>query len=260
MFLGEGANGKSTLLSLFSALLGAENVSAVALHRLDEDRFSAAGLEGKFENIFADLDSRALQASSMFKAITGGDAITGERKFKPPFSFHPYARLLYSANHPPPTTDSSDGFFRRWLIVPFDRRFDGDKADRHILDRLAAASELSGLLLRGLRGLPELRKRGAFMATDATETAAQRFRVDADSVAGFFEDACEFEDGARVAQKHLFARYREWCQDSNRRPLGKQNFNARVAAHGIEKTTYNGTRCWLGLKVEDSEYVAGQFS
>lgn len=253
MLLGEGANGKSTLLSLITALLGAENVANVALHRLDEDRFAAAELLGRLANVFADLDARALQASSIFKAITGGDAITGERKYHPAFSFKPYARLLYSANEPPPTPDSSDAFFRRWLILPFEQRFDGRRADRNLIDRLTTAAELSGLLNYAIEALPGLRTRGAFAETSATAKAADRFRVDSDSVAGFLGDVCELDPDARTPKPRLFDAYRAWCGESNRKPLGKQKFNRRVEALRPmldADAVFQGTRCWGGIRLE----------
>lgn len=252
MLLGEGANGKSTLLSLLTALLAPENVANVALHRLDEDRFAAAELEGRLANVFADLDARALQASSMFKAITGGDRITGERKYLPAFSFKPYARLLYSANEPPPTPDSSDAFFRRWVIIPFERRFDQRNVDRHLLDKLTTPQELSGLLNHGLRALPALRERGAFMATGATQRASERFRVDSDSVAGFLGESCELDSEARTPRSRLFDAYRQWCDQNNRRALGKQRFNRRVETlhGGLTVGPYVGTQCWIGLDLQ----------
>jgi putative DNA primase/helicase len=250
MFLGGGANGKSTTISLLTKMLGDENVSSVALHRLDEDRFSVAELEGKLCNCFADLDARALQASSMFKAITGGDAITGERKYANPFTFRPYARLVYSANEPPPTSDSSDAFFRRWVILPFERRFSDSEADRHILNRLTTPQELSGLLNRGLEVLPTLQERGAFTTTAITTRAAERFRVDSDSVAGFLGEVCELDRDARTALPRLFDAYRNWCAENNRRPLGKQRFNRHV--EDLQPLTIGpieGRDHWLGIRI-----------
>ncbi len=71
MWLGPGGTGKSTSLGLYRAFLGPENVSSVALHQLEEDRFAAADLYGRLANVFADLDARVLRASSIFKSITG---------------------------------------------------------------------------------------------------------------------------------------------------------------------------------------------
>jgi len=42
LLLGEGANGKSTWLTLLIAFLGKVNTSAVSLHKLESDKFSAA--------------------------------------------------------------------------------------------------------------------------------------------------------------------------------------------------------------------------
>lgn len=251
MLLGEGGGGKSTLLNVFTGLVGERNVSSVALHRLDEDRFAPAGLYGKLANIFADLDARVLQSSSIFKSITGGDRINAERKYADAFSFRPYTRLLFSANEPPPTPDHSDAFFRRWLILPFEHRFHGSKADRNLTAKLTTPSELSGLLNRGLERLPDLRKRGAFTATGASADAAERFRVDSDSVAGFLDDHCADDRDARTEKSRMFPAYREWCLESNRRPVGKQKFNRRLQAlrPTISEVPYQGTRHWTGIRL-----------
>jgi putative DNA primase/helicase len=101
MLTGEGGNGKSVFLDLVGYLLGESNVSNVALQDLEENRFRAAELYGKLANIFADLDARGLQSSSMFKTLTTGDYITAERKHAQPFRFRSYAKLLFSANKIP---------------------------------------------------------------------------------------------------------------------------------------------------------------
>jgi putative DNA primase/helicase len=228
MLLGSGANGKTTLLNLITELLGRENVAAVPLHKLDEDRFAAAELYGRLANVFADLDSRALRSSSIFKAITGGDELPAERKFRPGFKFRPYARLLFSANAAPPTSDSSDAFFRRWVIIPFERTFGPGHRDTNLLERLVAPEELSGLLNHALEELPRLRERGQFTSSASTAAAGERFRVDSDSVAGFLAERCDYDRHGRASRPALFAAYRAWCDDNNRRELGSQRFAARL--------------------------------
>lgn len=252
MLRGSGENGKSTALNLLAALLGRPNVSSVPLHRLDEDRFAGADLYGKLANIAADLDARALHASSTFKAITGGDAVRGERKFRPAFDFVPYARLLFSANAAPPTSDASHAFFRRWLIVPFERRFaPGDAGfDPRIIERLTTPAELSGFLNRGLSALVALHERGRFTATDETERAAERFRLDADSVAAFLVERCVIEPDARVGRPDLYGVYDRWCREANRGALSRQRFNARLEelVPSVAERVVQGTRYWVGVR------------
>jgi putative DNA primase/helicase len=252
MALGGGENGKSTLLSTLVRFLGKANVSAVPLHRLDEDRFASAQLYGRLANIVADLDSRALKSSSVFKGITGGDLLPAERKFRPAFNFYPYARLIYSANEVPPTPDSSEAFFRRWLILPFERSFKG-KADRRLLGKLTTPAELSGLLNLAIAALPALRERGRFAETETSRQAAERFRVDADSVAGFIAEHVVVELDARIAKSELFSSYRSWCQENNRQPFSAQRFNRQLAAdipsEQLTESRPGGTRQWIGIRM-----------
>ena len=74
-----------TLLNVVQEiLLGSENVSNIPWQNL-ADRFNKAELFGKLANIFADLPSKSIDDNGMFKALTGEDFITAERKNKDPF-------------------------------------------------------------------------------------------------------------------------------------------------------------------------------
>jgi putative DNA primase/helicase len=251
MMLGAGNNGKSTATELLARLLGDSNVSAQPLHKLDEDRFAVADLYGKLANVFADLDGRALRSSSIFKSITGGDRLSAERKFRPSFTFTPYARLIFSANAVPPTSDSSEGFFRRWLILPFEQVIDPAKLDPLIADKLSTPSELSGLLNAGIARLPDLRARGDFSESKAATQAKHDFRLHADSVAGFIDAECVTDHDARVVKSELASSYRDWCTQNGRSPLATHRFNQRLGQIiSVTEKTVQGTRYWQGVRLE----------
>ena len=164
LLLGAGRNGKSRFLQAMVSFLGKRNVSGVSLHKLEADRFAAARLVGKLANICADLPSAHLAGTSMFKALTGGDMVPTERKYQESFEFQNSARLLFSANHPPTSSDGSKAFFRRWIVVPFEGTFDpGDDGylPEGVLDAmLAEPKELSGVLNRAIRAWGQVREFG----------------------------------------------------------------------------------------------------
>jgi putative DNA primase/helicase len=192
----------------------------------------------------------------MFKTITGGDAVRGERKHRDPFTFTPYARLVFSANTPPPTADSSDAFFDRWVILPFEQKHRNTKhCDSNIIDKLTTPSELSGLLNRALDGLERVHKQHGFTRIEGSENAAERFRVDSDSVAGFLEERCSVEDdGKRIGKPELFRAYRDWCADNNRTPFGAARFNRRLLElkPTLQITSSKGRDSWLGIDLRSS--------
>jgi putative DNA primase/helicase len=256
MLIGAGGTGKSTAANLIRALLGPENVASVALHQLEDDRFATADLYGRLANIFADLDARALRSSSIFKSITGGDRIRAERKHRDSFEFTPYAPLIFSANEAPPTADNSDAFFERWLILPFDRKHRGARHQDHDLHaKLTTPTELSGLLNRALNGLQRLNAQQRFTSAPTSDAAAERFRIDADSAAGFLEDDCTLTPDSRTAKPDLYRAYAAWCENNGRRPLAAQRFNRRLrelhTTH-LDEIASEGRDYWLGIHLKDT--------
>lgn len=249
MLLGAGGNGKSVLLRLITALVGAENVSAVPLQALGEDRFAAADVFGKLANVCGDLDARAIQRTDLFKQITGGDSIRAQFKFRDGFSFVSYALALFSANEPPRSADQTNAWFDRWVIVPMEMRFEGtEKEDTALSDKLAA--ELEGVLVRAVAGLQRLMIRGHFAFPPSVVRARERYREMLDTVRGFVVEECRLEADAWVDRAHLYMRYKHWCREGGRLFLASSTFNMHlVQAYRptIVARKRRGRPGWLGL-------------
>jgi putative DNA primase/helicase len=213
MLTGEGENGKSVFLDLVGYLLGEGNVSNVALQDLEENRFRAAELYGKLANVFADLDARGLQSSSMFKMLVTGDYVTAERKHAQPFRFRSYAKLLFSANKIPASRDRTHAFYRRWLIIPFTRIFDGvgsnPKPDKGLRDKLKG--ELPGILNRALRGLERLATTEAFTQPKSVLEAKQAYIRNNDHMHLFLEECVIAEKDKTLVKKQFRELYQYWC-------------------------------------------------
>ncbi len=55
MWIGDGANGKSTLLKIIRGIFGRENCSNVSIHAMQNERFAISQLNGKLANIHSDM-------------------------------------------------------------------------------------------------------------------------------------------------------------------------------------------------------------
>jgi putative DNA primase/helicase len=180
LLLGDGGSGKSTTLRGLAAFLGKRNIAAISLHKLESDRFAVARLVGRIANICADLPSQHLAGTSTFKAITGGDEITAEYKFRDSFDFRPFTRLVFSANYPPRSADGSQAFFDRWAPYPFNNVFRGTDAEipqDTLVDQLADPGELAGVLNRALDAAARLRRQGRFTMSPSMVDLAAEFRA-----------------------------------------------------------------------------------
>jgi putative DNA primase/helicase len=266
--IGEGGNGKSVFCQLCVNFLGEQNVVHLSLQRLENDRFTPAKLYGKLANICPDLPGSRLEDSAVFKAITGGDRITGELKYRDAFEFRPFARLIFSANHFPAARYGSRSYFDRWLLIPFERRFRGSRDDmpRNALDAvLSTPNEFSGALNRVLPALRRLRKNNRFSETNSICRTAIEFELASDPFRAWLESETLCEPSSSVSQSALHAAYMMACMQANRAPISKQMFGRMVKRYRPDvrefQRTINGTKQWMyggiTLRNEKSNHLIG---
>ncbi|MFF2752770.1 phage/plasmid primase, P4 family [Psychrobacillus sp. NPDC058041] len=231
MLIGEGSNGKSKFIELLEYFIGTENISNIPLQDLEHNRFKLAQINGKLVNTFADIPAKALEKSSIFKTIVSGDRTSAEFKGKDSFNFKPFARLMFSANELPRSADITNGFFRRWLIIPFDVKFGpgGIKADPYIMDKLTTAEELSGLLNYALEGLGRLEKQGQFSLNETTNNMLEQYKLDIDNVATFVDEQCTISPEVKIEKKLLHSEYNNWCFKNGYKPITRTKFYSRIS-------------------------------
>lgn len=250
MLLGHGANGKSVLLNIITALIGERNVSHIPLQTLAENRFAASGVYLKLANICGDLDARAVKRSDQFKQLTGGDRMRGERKYEHEFYFRPFCLPIFSANEPPISSDQTNAWFDRWVIIPFERRFDAANADPHLTRKLTTKAELEGLLVRAVHGLNTLMRRGHFDLPGTVVDAGAVYRDRLDSVRGFVDEECVLHVDKWVWRTELYDNYRQWCTATGRFPVSAANFYDRLLREWpgqIEHRKTGGARRLAGI-------------
>ena len=260
MFVGSGWNGKSTLLALFEAFLGKENVSSVSLQEISEDRFSKAELYEKLANIVADLPPKALKDTGDFKRLVGEDTVRAQRKFREPFKFENYAKFIFSCNQLPMTTDESDAYYSRWVIVDFPNVFEPERAipQEELLARLTTEEELSGLLNLALEGLKRLLKNKDFSRSLSTEEAREQYLRMSDSLAAFVQECVEEAPDAWISKGEFYSAYAEYCRQ-NRLPIISQSVVGRRLPQLCRVESYRPkvggvrTTAWKGIRLKKQE-------
>jgi P4 family phage/plasmid primase-like protien len=254
---GPRGTGKSRFLFAIQSFLGASNVCSKSLHALEENRFTTAYLYGKLVNICADLPARHLETTSVFKAITGEDYIDAEYKGGKQFQFRPFARLLFSANLPPQSQDTSDAFIERWWVIPFNERFQ-DSAKRipaEILDRkLAQPGELSGVLNRALRLLPQVLRQQGIGQTQTMHEAHDDFTAATDPFRVWLNECILHDCDSLAVCEEVRKSYYQFRRNRDLQPISDTHFglewrryvkgyeSVQRTVHGVLKWCYVGIR------------------
>ena len=254
MCVGSGSNGKSTLLEVLKAFLGMGNIANIPLQHLG-GRFTTARLFGKLANIYPDLPSGGIKETGVFKMLTGGDQIEAERKFsQETVKFVNYAKMVFSANKIPETSDESDAFFRRWILINFPNKFEGDEADTDLLKKIMTAEELSGIFNWALIGLRRLIKRGGFEHIE-TEKVSEQYRRMSSSLLAFVEDYVEVAGGEEwVSKEEFYNAYIGYCKAEGLPTKAKNVVGRELPEHvsvqgGAKRTEEGKVRVWRGIKL-----------
>lgn len=120
---GMAGSGKGTFIRLAESLVGIDNVHATDLSRLtgSQARFETSNIYGKKLLIITDAESYASD-TSVLKAITGGDTLPYEEKYKQSRSFRPTCMVVIASNQYMSTSDLSSGLARRRITLPFNNQ------------------------------------------------------------------------------------------------------------------------------------------
>jgi putative DNA primase/helicase len=234
LFYGNGSNGKSTVLDVIKTFLGSRNYAAIALEKVT-DRFNTAELENKLANIGDDVDNVTLKDTGTLKKLFSGNAITVERKGERPYTIEPYATHIYSCNTIPRSFDKSEGFYRRWMLIPFNARFSSDDPDYDptIGDKITAPAALSYLLNIGIRGAQRLIRQGYFTEPKSVSDALEAYKADNSTVLSWIDDKELNEDYfLDRSRDQLYSEFSDWCKLSgikSNNVTGKKTFFKEVS-------------------------------
>lgn len=262
MCVGPPDSGKSTALKMVQAFLGSENYSNKSLRQFTDDKFSAAALDHKLANIFADISDQTLRDIEAFKVITAGDTIDAEKKFRDSYSYAPYAKLIFSANNPPRPRDYfDDSYYKRWILIVFGLRekclFCGQAIvmDPALDDALRDPAELSGLLNAVAIAAGRLLRRRKFCRTLSIEQTAEKYLRLADVVKAWMDYRCDQDEDYLAEKETLHNDFLEYCKERGLGMLNIAHFGKRLAKFGIIDTK-KGPRgsqkhYWIGLNLKD---------
>lgn len=230
ILVGDGANGKSTFLSLLQKLLGDENICNLDLKELGQ-RFKGAELFGRLANIGDDISDEFNPDPALFKKITTGDRINVERKGKDPFDFNPYCKLIFSANTIPRIRDTTGAVMSRLCIIPFNASFTKNNPhfDPLIKTKLTTKKVMEYFARLGVEALERILDNQEFTHSQKVESAMRTYEIRNNSVVGFIYDY-EAEENVFVDKStaEIYYDYQRFCRDNGLKPAGKTGFVRQI--------------------------------
>lgn len=208
---GTGGNGKSQFLEIARSIFPPGSVSALAPQRWGEP-FSVVELVGKLANFVDEIPEREISSGAVFKAIVSGQMTWANRKNRDGITFCPTAGQIFSANTLFGTTDTSEGFYRRFLVVPFHWKPLAHESTPEI-GKTIARMERRALVTWAIQGYCRLLAQGEqFTKPGKVTQTTETWKAETDYVRLFsfalFERHAAVE---RFSNNELYKMYCLWC-------------------------------------------------
>lgn len=255
---GTGANGKSTFLGILSNLLGDYGRIAAPSTFLDRQAGGAtndlAALRGARFVSALETSERAALAENFVKATTGGDKISARYLYQEYFEFEAIFKLWLGTNHKPVVKGVDEGIWRRIRLVPFSERFEGDRRDEELRQKLE--EELPGILAWAIQGCQEWQRLG-LKPSQSVSDATKTYRTEMDTFAAFLEEQCSVTEGARAKASDLYQSYRSWAEANGEKPVSQRWFGLRLSERGFVKKSVDGYPHYQGLGLS-RKFSAGE--
>ena len=181
---GSGANGKSTFLEALRLLLE-DYAQKTDVEALLQKRFVGgntpyiARMKGARLLIASEIPNGKRLDEAKIKDLTGGDEIVATAKYQHPIEFKPSHKLWMVGNYKPKVNDTSNGFWRRIVIIPFQVSIP-EKEQRKMDDLMREfAEEGPGILYWAVQGCLKWQAEGLELP-DIVIEALDEYRSDND--------------------------------------------------------------------------------
>lgn len=180
-----------------------------------------------------------------------------EYKNKLPFDDYNYAKIIVSSNSLPSSLDTSEGFYRRWLIIEFPNIFPEGK---DILKNVPEI-EYSNLCKKICNILPTLIKKGEFTNQGSIERRKERYILASNPLSLFIKDYCNREENFWMRYSELYTQYTIYLVKHKKRKISRKEFSGVLEEEGLEvvKTSKKIGEEWIngsfieGLEMKTSD-------
>lgn len=232
MFNGPASSGKSTLIDVFSMFFvqsmdSKNQITSLSLEQIASGTFDKVSLINSRFNQCAETRKGHIESEEL-KKIISGDIISVSRKFKDPLNFRPKLKIIVACNGLPTFTDTSEGIYRRLIIIEFTNQYKPSHEyslisepqekgiylrDPHLRSKLF--EERSAILNLFIEALVDLKNNNyEFKASASSQNSLTALRRESDSCREFLESNYTIDSKSEITLKELYQDFRIWYRQN----------------------------------------------
>jgi putative DNA primase/helicase len=237
LLYGTGANGKSVVMEVITQLFGKNNLTNNSLEEITDSKgYYRGNLMSSLLNYAGEI-SKKVNPDGL-KKLASREPMMGRYVWGRPFEVTDYCRSAFNCNVLPEITDNSDGFFRRFLIIPFDYTVPVEKRNPNLPNEIGQ-TDLPGIMNWVITGLQRLiMAQGRFTKCPASEATLNQYRDSSMNVELFAKDI--FNSNVKEYQATaLYHQYISFCFEREYSQVNTKQFSSGLLKAGFRKIRRN---------------------
>lgn len=235
-FVGSGSNGKSTLVEVLESVFDRKVITSISPD-LFKNQFALEQLNNKRLNAVPEVSPDVFIKSDCMKPLCSGQRMQVSKKGKDPYDMIPIAAHIFCFNNIPASDDHSDGFWRRWTFIKFDKTFDHKKP---AVIKQAVMQLQSELVMWALAGLERLLTNGGYTEVPSSDKIKDEQRTDSDVVLDFCKHNIDMSatnimlnsktewEWKEIPAQQVYNKFSTFAKDTGRKLIGAQTFKKRM--------------------------------
>lgn len=212
IFVGDGGNGKGTLLAIIRMILNQKNCSGLSIENMSDERYFTT-MQGKLANLGDDIQDSAINHEQMkhLKNISTCDFVSTRELFKQSREVELTTTLIFTSNHILKSFEKGESYKRRVDWLPMYTK--PKKKDKHFITKLTTPEALEYWIRLMVEGYMRLYENEKFTYCEIVNKFNTDYHAENNSVLQYLEDFKK-EDfiGQRSPEAHNA--YEIWAEEN----------------------------------------------
>lgn len=233
IFIGDGGNGKGTLLEIIRNILGNKNISSLSIKNLANDKYFPS-LKGKLANLGDDIEDEPINNERMkvLKNISTADTVSMRKLYAEAEDVQIKTTLIFTSNSMLKSFEKGESFQRRIMWLPM---FNKPKSkDSHFITKITSPEAIEYWVRLMVEGYMRLYENGQFTEPSVIRKYNQEYHRENNNVLIYCE-GMQAEDFVGLSQKEVYERYEIWCEEEDEHPMSRKRLKETLKQQfGVE--------------------------
>lgn len=212
IFIGDGGNGKGTLLTIIQNILNFKNCSTLSVKNMQDERYLTS-IRGKLANLGDDIQDEPInnEQMKMLKNISTCDRIELRNLYESAKSISLSTSLIFTSNHILKTFEKGESYKRRVMWLPMYTK--PKKKDPKFITKLTEPEALEYWMKLIVEGYFRLYENARFTKSDKVEKFNKEYHEENNTVLAYIE-ALDIDDVIGKRNPEVYEPYELWCEEN----------------------------------------------